>query len=113
MRATKGLLLECAPCWLNARRLALTLAAVLVALPAVALQPSTMTDDQVRQAMIQQSVAAYNATGHPCACPYQSDHAGHSCGRRSAYSRPGGAVPLCYPEDVTPGMVQDWRRSHR
>jgi hypothetical protein len=82
-----------------------------VALPplAFALQPS---DDQVKQVIIRQSVAAYNATGHPCACPYQTDRAGHSCGRRSAYSRPGGAATLCYPQDVTPGMVSDWRRTH-
>ena len=84
---------------------------LVVATPAFALQPSP-SDDQVRQIIIQRSIAAYNATGHPCACPYQSDRAGHSCGRRSAYSRPGGAAPLCYPEDVTPGMIADWRRTH-
>ncbi len=31
---------------------------------------------------------------------------------RSAYSRPGGAAPLCYPADVTGGMVLDWRKAH-
>jgi len=86
--------------------------ALTLALPAYALQPSP-SDDEVQQAIIQQSVTAYNATGHPCACPYQTDRAGHSCGRRSAYSRPGGAAPLCYPQDVTPGMIADWRRSHQ
>lgn len=83
-----------------------------LATPAVALQPSP-TDDQIKQAIIQQSIAAYNTTGHPCACPYQLDRAGHSCGRRSAYTRPGGAAPLCYPEDVPPDMVSDWRRTHQ
>ena len=39
--------------------------------------------------------------------------AGQSCGRRSAYSRPGGAAPLCYAADVTAGMVADWTRTHR
>jgi hypothetical protein len=77
------------------------------------LQPAQpQTDDQIRQAIIQQSAAAHNGTGHPCACPYQTDRAGHSCGRRSAYSRPGGAAPLCYPEDITPGMIADWRMTH-
>jgi hypothetical protein len=90
----------------------LVLIALALATPAAALQPSP-TDDQVKRGIIQQSIAAYNATGHPCACPYQLDRAGHSCGRRSAYSRPGGAAPLCYPEDVTPGMVSDWRRTHQ
>jgi hypothetical protein len=53
------------------------------------------------------------ATGHAGACPYQLDDlAGHSCGRPSAYSRPGGATPLCYRADVTGGMVEEWRRWH-
>ena len=31
---------------------------------------------------------------------------------RSAYSRPGGAAPLCYPADVTGGEGLDWRKAH-
>lgn len=31
-----------------------------------------------------------------CECPYDTDKRGRSCGRRSAYSRPGGASPICY-----------------
>src|SRR4051794_3756615 len=84
-----------------------------LAVPALALQPSTMTDAQVRQAIIQQSVADYLATGHPCACPYNSARNGSACGGRSAYRRPGGAEPFCYPADVTEGMVQDWRGAHK
>jgi hypothetical protein len=89
----------------------LAIIALTLTAPVFALQPQT--DNEVRQAIIQQSVSAYNTTGHPCACPYQSDRAGHSCGGRSAYSRPGGAAPLCYPADVTAGMVADWRRAHQ
>ena len=92
--------------------LGLALLAAAGVLPAAGQSPAQMTDDQVRLAIIQQSVAAYSATGRPCACPYQLDRAGRSCGGRSAYSRPGGASPLCYPADVTPGMMQDWRRTH-
>jgi hypothetical protein len=69
-------------------------------------------DSEIRQKIIDQSVAAYMATGHPCACPYNSARNGSSCGRRSAYSRPGGAEPLCYPSDVTDGMVADWKKQH-
>jgi len=94
-------------------RFTIFLVALTLIFPAFALQPGhSQQDDQAKQAIIQQSIAAYNATGHPCACPYQTDRAGHSCGRRSAYSRPGGAAPLCYAEDVTSGMVSDWRRTH-
>jgi hypothetical protein len=94
------------------RRLSLV-AAVLVLVGAGALAREALTDTQVREAIIKESVAAYLATGHPCACPYNLARNGSSCGGRSAYSRPGGAEPLCYPKDVSDGMVADWRRSHR
>jgi hypothetical protein len=70
------------------------------------------TDEQVRQAIVRESVAQYHSTGHPCACPYDLARNGSSCGGRSAYSRPGGAEPLCYSTDVTPPMVQEWRAHH-
>jgi hypothetical protein len=65
-----------------------------------------------RQAVVRDSVAAYMATGRSCACPYNSARNGSSCGGRSAYNRPGGASPLCYPSDVTDEMVLNWRRTH-
>ena len=79
---------------------------------AASAQTAPLTDERVRQQIVQESVAAYLATGHPCACPYNSARNGSSCGARSAYSRPGGASPLCYPKDVSDGMVADWRRKH-
>jgi hypothetical protein len=71
-----------------------------------------LDDSQMRRQIIQESIDAYLATGHPCACPYNSARNGSNCGRRSAYSRPGGASPFCYPSDVTDGMVADWKRQH-
>jgi hypothetical protein len=88
----------------------LTVLLILAATSALAREP--MTDAQVRDAIIKESVAAYLATGHPCACPYNLARNGSQCGGRSAYSRPGGAEPLCYPRDVSDGMVADWKRSH-
>jgi hypothetical protein len=42
--------------------------AMLSAFGALAREP--MSDAQVRQAIIEESIARYRATGHPCACPY-------------------------------------------
>lgn len=67
------------------------------------------TDDEIKQELIRESIAAYPGT---CACPYNVDRAGHQCGRRSAYSRPGGYAPLCYPNDVTKEMVEEYRKKH-
>jgi hypothetical protein len=78
----------------------------LIAVPAVA---ARMTDAQVKQALIQESLASYPGN---CPCPYNVDRRGHSCGRRSAYSRPGGYSPICYATDVTPTMITDFRRAH-
>lgn len=47
-----------------------------------------------------------------CACPDDRDKRGHRCGGRSAYSRPGGYAPLCYPSDVSAEMVAEYRRTH-
>src|SRR5437588_1822701 len=83
---------------------------ILSAGPAFAREP--LSDAQVRQAIIQDSIARYQATGHPCACPYNLARNGSHCGGRSAYSRPGGAEPFCYPQDVSDAMVAGWRRAH-
>ena len=64
---------------------------------------------QIKQAIIQESMAAYPGT---CPCPYNVARNGSSCGRRSAYSRPGGRAPLCYPADVTDAMVEKYRKQH-
>ena len=72
-------------------------------------QAATMTAAQVKQAIIENSIASYPG---PCACPYNTDRRGHACGRRSAYSRPGGYAPVCYPEQVTLDMVRDYRAQH-
>lgn len=52
----------------------------------------------------------YYATGHPCACPDDTMRNGRACGGRSAYSRPGGASPLCYPTDVPAAMIESYRQ---
>jgi hypothetical protein len=70
------------------------------------------SDAQVRQEIIKESIAAYKATGHPCACPFDLMRNGKECGSVSAYSKPGGAAPLCYPKDVSGAQVSDWRRRH-
>ena len=90
------------------KRLALIGFAVLF--PLLASAKPALTDEQIKQRIIQESIAAYPGN---CPCPYNSDRAGRSCGRRSAYSKPGGYAPLCYPDDVGKEMVQDWKKQHQ
>lgn len=64
------------------------------------------SDNQIRQLIMRQSLAYYSGS---CPCPYNVDRAGRRCGRRSAYSRPGGASPMCYASDVSDAQVQAFR----
>jgi hypothetical protein len=89
-----------------------TMALLASALSLQAEARSLLSDDQIREQIIRESREAYYATGHPCACPYDHARNGSMCGGRSAYSRPGGAEPKCFPKDVTKGEVDDWREAH-
>ena len=80
--------------------------------PEVAEEKTAMSEAKVVAAIIAASIAAYFAMGRPCACPYNTDRAGRSCGARSAHSRPSGFSPLCFPADVTPRMIAAFRAGH-
>ena len=64
------------------------------------------SDDQIKQSIIQESIASYPGN---CPCPYDYAANGSRCGKRSAWSRAGGYSPICYPEEVTPSMIEAWR----
>ena len=74
-----------------------------VAPPSVPVQ----SDSIVIQRIIAESLAAYPGS---CPCPYNTDRGGRACGRRSAYSKPGGYSPICYPADVSQSMIEAYRR---
>lgn len=78
--------------------------------PASPSNPANMTDEQIRQAIIRQSIASYAGN---CPCPYNTDRAGRRCGARSAYSRPGGASPKCFASDVSDAEVQRYRQARQ
>ncbi|MBL8567168.1 MAG: hypothetical protein JNM89_15775 [Hyphomicrobiaceae bacterium] len=59
----------------------------------------------IAAAIVAGSIALYFALGRPCACPYHKARNGSSCGGRSAWSRPRGIKPLCYPTDITAAMI--------
>ena len=84
---------------------------VAVAVAGLALSAATaQSDAQAKQQIIRQSIAAYPG---PCPCPYSVMRNGRLCGGRSAYSRPGGYAPICYPADISQAEVRAWRDSHR
>ena len=68
---------------------------------------SSVPDSTIIQRIIAESLASYPGS---CACPYNTDRGGRRCGKRSAYSKPGGYAPICYPQDVTKAMIDAFRR---
>jgi hypothetical protein len=47
--------------------------------------------------MIRKSIQSYKGN---CPCPYNTMKNGRTCGMTSAWSKPGGASPLCYLSDI-------------
>ncbi len=66
-------------------------------------------DQQIIQNIISESISNYSGN---CACPYNKASNGSSCGKRSAYLKAGGYVPICYPQDVTPAMISTYKHKH-
>jgi hypothetical protein len=89
------------------RRLA-AIFAILCALSAPCLG-DTLSDAQVRQKMIAESIAEYSDR---CSCPYNLASNGSHCGKRNAWSKAGGYAPLCYPQDISEEMAKAWRQQH-
>lgn len=69
-----------------------------------------VSDTQVKKRIIAESIAEYPG---PCACPFNQARNGSSCGKRSAWSKPGGYSPICYADEVTPEMVKAWRKRNQ
>jgi hypothetical protein len=88
----------------------MTFAALMIfSMSLLSARTNSKSDSEIKQLLIKESIAAYKGS---CPCPYNTDKAGKSCGARSAYSKPGGASPLCYEKDVTQKMVDDYRKKN-
>lgn len=87
-------------------RILLVLFVLFLAAPVAAQQ---LSDAEIKDRIIAESIASYPGR---CPCPYNLAKNGSQCGGRSAWSKPGGYSPICYPDEVTPAMVASWRARH-
>lgn len=69
---------------------------------------SALSDEQIRQQIIQESIAAYPGN---CSCPFNRASNGSRCGKRSAWSRAGGYSPICYSNEVSNEQVEKYRNN--
>jgi hypothetical protein len=88
-------------------RVAAALVGLSIACPVWA---QALSDAQVKQRIIAESLQSYSGN---CPCPYNVDRAGRSCGARSAWSRAGGAQPICYDREVGADQVKRYRDTHK
>jgi len=90
------------------------LLSALLLFSALSVQTSSAYDNTLittaKRKMIADSISSYSGN---CACPYNSAVNGSSCGKRSAYSKPGGAAPLCYETDITDAQAAEWLRKRK
>lgn len=68
-----------------------------------------LSDEAVKEMIIKGSIASYSGN---CPCPFNTARNGSSCGKRSAWSRAGGYSPICYKNEVTKKMINEWRELH-
>lgn len=87
----------------------LLLASIHAFAPTVTAKAKPRSDAQIKTILITESIAGYSGN---CPCPYSTARNGSRCGGRSAYSREGGAEPLCYAKDVSAEMVKEYRQAH-
>lgn len=95
---------------INPLVLILLAASSLLSIESSLAKTSVLSDAQIKQKVIEESIAQYPG---PCACPFNHSRNGSSCGKRSAWSKPGGYDPICYADEVTPQMIKDWREQHK
>jgi hypothetical protein len=67
-----------------------------------------LTDDQVKQKIIDDSIASYPGT---CACPFNTARNGSSCGA-AALGVKRRYSPICYKKEVSKEMIKEWRQQN-
>jgi hypothetical protein len=85
-------------------------AAAALALASSVAAGEALTDAEVRQVIIRESVNSYPGN---CPCPWNADRAGRRCGKRSAYFRPGGYAPVCFAHEISDEQVRAFRESRQ
>jgi hypothetical protein len=64
-------------------------------------------EDEARRQIVQDSIARWNGE---CPCPYSYAWNGKQCADASAYMKRVPGSPYCYPQDVPPYEIYQWRK---
>lgn len=90
-------------------RLHKAIAGLCVMLLMVAAHAADLSDVEVRELIIKQSIDRHDGD---CPCPYSKNSKGNICGGNSAWSREGGIKPICYEDQVSDAHIRKWRARH-
>lgn len=68
-----------------------------------------LTNAQIKQKIIERSIAEYLNSYLICPCPYSKDKYGNPCGENNAWTVSKHKSVYCYPADVPASAVQQYR----
>ncbi len=70
---------------------------------------SKITDDEIKTEILRDYLTYHLRYRGSCPCPEFRSSDNKRCGKRSAWSRRANKTVLCYKDDVTQDMIDDWR----
>ena len=77
------------------------------------LEVADALEDPAKEADLEPPLGTFLASlKNACGCPYDTNAAGERCEDRSRYVTSLADAPLCYPSDVTDGMLEDHKRAN-
>lgn len=68
-----------------------------------------LSNAQIKQKIIERSIAEYLKSYLICPCPYSKDKNGDPCGENNAWTVSKHKSVYCYPADVPASAVQEYR----
>ena len=94
----------------RARKVLLPIVVAAAAFAGPPVSAQRLHDEDIRRMIIEESLARFGSGD--CPCPYSYAWNGAQCADKSLYSR-RVAIPdlFCYPADIPPHLVFEYRRS--
>ncbi|WP_213989667.1 hypothetical protein [Sodalis sp. dw_96] len=70
---------------------------------------SKLSDDEIKTEILRDYLRYHIRDRGPCPCPELRSSDNKRCGKRSAWSRKANKTVMCYKDDVTQDMIDDWK----
>ncbi len=68
-----------------------------------------LSDNEIKTEILRDYLTYHIRDRGPCPCPELRSSDNKRCGKRSAWSRNANKTVMCYKDDVTQDMIDDWK----